>query len=129
MRRTPIRRRPSRKEPMSAEVYETVMSKRAKGRCEAACSPACSRSAGHWHHRKLRSGGGQHTVPNGLAVCAACHSWIHSNPAEAKEHGWIVSKWREPENVPALVGGRKVTLLPDGSTVPSPAEEILGGAE
>lgn len=72
------------------------------------------------HHRKLRSRGGQDTVPNAVALCANDHvlaSWaVHRNPAVATRDGWIVPAHIDPADVPiTLHDGRTVWLTDDGA--------------
>ena len=52
----------------------------------------------HEHHRQLRRGGDDRPV-NLLRVGPILHDWIHKNPAEAKELGWIVSQYEDPADV------------------------------
>jgi len=71
------------------------------------------------HHRKLRSRGGQDTVPNAVALCANCHvagpSAVHRRPADATAAGWIVPAHTDPATVPVqLHDGRVVWLTDDG---------------
>ena len=113
MKRTSLRRGRSRKELMPPEVYEAVMI-RARLGCEAKAAYTCTRRAEHWHHRQLRSRGGAHTVPNGLAVCHACHEWIHQNPARATELGFMVSSWADPAEVPIVKPTGRFLLTEDG---------------
>ena len=59
----------------------------------------CGQEAAHKHHRKLRSQGGDNSPANLIRVCAECHDWIHYNPAEAYEQGYLVKSWQNPEDV------------------------------
>jgi hypothetical protein len=60
---------------------------------------ACQRCAGpgtDWHHRRRRrvkSSHYQHCRCNGVLLCRTCHDWAHSNPAAAREGGFIVSAY------------------------------------
>lgn len=49
---------------------------------------------GQWHHRRSRSvrGDHRHCSCNGIWLCAACHSWVHAHPFEARAKGWIVTR-------------------------------------
>lgn len=67
-----------------AEVFE-----RSHGECEAR-TPVCTLWAEHAHHRKLRSQGGEHSGANEIAVCRACHVFIHARPSLSYERGWLV---------------------------------------
>jgi WhiB family redox-sensing transcriptional regulator len=57
--------------------------------CEAATN-VCRGRASQLHHRKMRSHGGTNDPENLLAVCAWCHDYIHSHPAESYEAGWLI---------------------------------------
>jgi len=59
----------------------------------------CGAVSVHTHHRKLRSQGGDNSPANLIRVCAECHDWIHYNPAEAYEQGYLVKSWQNPEDV------------------------------
>lgn len=86
---------------------------RAGGRCEAGVATECpgrmARDAFEWHHRQLRSQHGDDTHENSLAVCSACHSWIHRHPAASKRLGLIVPSWAHPADY--------ALTLPDGRIV------------
>lgn len=59
--------------------------------CQAntpACPPGVHRAA-HRHHVRLRSQGGGNEASNLIDVCASAHDWIHANPREAAELGFI----------------------------------------
>lgn len=59
-------------------------------RCEATIPGVCTGANEHAHHRRLRSQRGPTTSDNLLAVCNACHTWIHHHRAEAHELGFIL---------------------------------------
>lgn len=101
--------------PMTDELYNLVMD-RAQGRCEAAVPGVCTRQhPSEAHHRQLRSGGGKNLAENLAGVCHLCHGYFHRNPAEARENGWIVSKFvTDPGRVPMVRRGEPVILLADG---------------
>lgn len=45
----------------------------------------------------------QHCACNGIWLCATCHRWVHANPFEARQHGWIVSRHQsDPSSEPVL---------------------------
>ena len=73
-------------QPVAASVQ-----KRSGGRCEAA-TPDCTHRAEHLHHRLMRSQGGPDRAANLLHVCAACHRFIHDNPAMSYETGWLLRR-------------------------------------
>jgi phage terminase large subunit GpA-like protein len=100
-RKTPLkaRWRPSKRslDPVTPETYTLVMA-RADGRCER-CG---ERKILHWHHRLPVEHGGRSTVSNGLALCAACHTWSHNHPVEALAAGWLVERRADPAETPVV---------------------------
>ena len=78
-----------RRKAMPFEVWQYVH-ERADGACEAMIPGVCVGAMQHFHHRKMRSQGGEHTVHNGLGVCHACHAYIHANPAWSYERGLLI---------------------------------------
>ena len=73
------------------------------GRCQALV--ACAGSpAVHRHHRKRRSQGINNYAENLLAVCLACHDWIHSHVAKAYDLGLLVHSWADPAFIPVITG-------------------------
>lgn len=92
---------------------------RAGGHCEAGVSERCpgviSLDAFEWHHRKLRSQGGDDTITNSLALCHHCHEWAHQHPEDARMRGLIVPRVSDPaERAVNLWDGRVVRLTEDG---------------
>jgi hypothetical protein len=69
------------------------------------------------HHRQLRSGGGPDAPRNRITACGTgttgCHGWMHHHRGEAEAGGWIVSRYRLPELVPALHWRLGPVLLTD----------------
>lgn len=98
---------------MPRKGYALVVD-RANGWCEAYASRRCNGQGQHVHHRKLRSGGGLNTAGNCVHVCHECHSYIHANPADSYERGWLVHSWDEPGLVPFLRLGRFVLFDDEG---------------
>jgi hypothetical protein len=81
----------------------------------------CGMLGAHWHHRRSRSVRDEltHSPCNGLWLCAFDHAWVHANPREAREAGFIVSRHEDPRYVPvdhAIHG--LVYLTEDGDTQP-----------
>ena len=113
---------------MPESVYRAVMD-RAEGmapepECEAIVDwSECAGRAHHWHHRVLRSQGGEHTVPNGLGVCDSCHRAIHADTARAYDNGWLVHSWDSPVLTPVLRRGVWVLLNEDGTTTKDTGKE------
>lgn len=59
---------------------------------------------------------------NALLVHPKCHSWIESNRSEAIKHGYLVSQWADPRDVPVYRARKWVMLDDDGglSTLTNP---------
>lgn len=92
---------------------------RASRRCEAGIDPNCpgtlAEDAFEWHHRKLRSQGGNDEHVNSLCLCHDCHVWVHANPSFAKRYGLIVASMGDPESrAVTLWDGRVVSLTAEG---------------
>ena len=98
---------------------------RSGGACERCGRLLVSPDRAERHHRRLRSGGGRDELANLLLLCAACHTTasptsVHANVAEAKKHGWIVTRYRDPSPVPVLHALHGwVVLDNDGTFTPS----------
>ena len=105
--------RKKKKNRVPKDVAEAVI-ERSGGKCEAMNFQYCTGQAEQLHHRQLRSQGGEHTVENIIAVCAADHSRFHREVAEAQSQGWIVRSTQEPAEVPMKYRGRTVVLAADG---------------
>lgn len=89
--------------PTAEEEGRAKVLARSGGDCEG-----CGGSpAGHWHHRKTRGRGGDWSPANGLQLCNTCHDWVHRNPADAYDQGFLVRTEANPEDVPVL---RKMRL-------------------
>lgn len=90
MKRSPLRRRSARTERFDRELRRVTpaLVNRSGGRCELA-DDTCSGEF-HRHHRKMRSQGGDNQIDNLLLVCDRHHRYIHANPAESYDNGWLV---------------------------------------
>jgi 5-methylcytosine-specific restriction endonuclease McrA len=78
-----------------AECRRTVLA-RARGRCEACpkLHDGPGRPAADVHELLPRSAGGSITDPdNCIAICRACHDWIHGHPAESGVLGLLIPSW------------------------------------
>ena len=67
----------------------------------------CSGAANDVHHRQLRGMGGSKLLDypaNLISLCRTCHSYIHANPAESYELGYLVHSWDDPEDIPIVEG-------------------------
>jgi len=99
------------------KVIELVKA-RAGDYCEYCDCPAEETMA--FHHRKLRSRGGEDTVANLVLVHHGCHnmktSSIHLRPGAAEKLGFMVASWQDPEEAPLTrADGSVVLLLNDGT--------------
>lgn len=73
------------------------------------------------HHRRLRGTGGtaasgSHDAANGVALCTWHHAWAHRYRGKAEPQGLIVSRYRDPAEVPLVLDGRgtRLWLTADG---------------
>lgn len=61
----------------------------------------CGAVGAQWHHRRTRAVRDSltHSPCNGVWLDSACHLWVHRHPEEARDSGWIVSRWGDPRTV------------------------------
>ena len=93
MKRSPLKNR-STKETARLRRYEKARAtvyERSGGSCEAR-TPECRGTADQVHHRKGRDGDLVDDVDLLLGVCWACHNYIHHNPANSYERGWMIRR-------------------------------------
>lgn len=94
---------------------------RARRRVLERCGGLCE-CCGEWmgpvwacHHRKLRSQGGDWSLPNLLALLPACHNMssgsVHDQPSASYERGYLVHGAADPESEPVLLHGVRRVLL------------------
>lgn len=91
---------------------------------------ACSDDTGPFalHHRQAKAMGGssrpdRHALSNLLLLCSTtCHPDAHAHPADAREHGWIVSASGDPRSTAVLWRGREVLLCDDGTVEDLPPD-------
>ena len=73
--------------------FQRVIWERSGGMCEAntpACLPGPHRG-GHCHHRSISERRiGLHNPDHGLMTCPEGHAYIHANPAESYDMGWLL---------------------------------------
>jgi len=50
----------------------------------------CRKPADEIHHKAGRNGERLNNVNDFMSVCAPCHRWIHLNPKESREAGWLL---------------------------------------
>ena len=87
MKRTPLRRRSKAKAAADA-IYSAFRAEWLDGR---ACEKCGTAVATEIHHRRTRGHRGHLTLPaNAARLCHACHRWVHDNPREAHDLGWLV---------------------------------------
>lgn len=97
-RRTPLKRTQWTRKPTVRPGWAQARRERldlADGWCEALVPNCCTGVAVHVHHRLRRSQGGTDRLGNLLAVCAACHGWIHAHVAESQARGWLVRSGKD----------------------------------
>jgi hypothetical protein len=96
-RRTPLRRVSLKRQRVNRERRELVRSElMRRPRCEAGhLTPAsCSGYATDIHEPLTRARGGPILDPaNTVAICRACHDWIHDNPQSATRIGLLKPSW------------------------------------
>jgi len=93
LRRTPLKRR-SRKETARLARYQkarAAVAERSGFRCEAR-TRKCEGRLHQVHHRKGRDGDLIDDLDLLLGVCVWCHAYIHENPAESYERGWLIKR-------------------------------------
>lgn len=100
---------------------------RNNGRCEI-CDKRPSTDV---HHRQPRGMGGAtrknaHIVnspANALALCRKCHEWVERNRDEAREKGYLISRYANPLEQPVMyptLFGRQWVILTLDYTVRHP---------
>lgn len=58
-------------------------------RCEIN-TPGCTSVAVEIHHTAYRTGTNYLDTNTWKATCRACHQWVHANPKEARELGFLI---------------------------------------
>ena len=106
-------RKKKKKNRVPKDVAEMIKT-RSDGKCESMNFPICTGHAEYLHHRQLRSQGGEHTIPNLIAVCSPCHTWFHREVKAAQSQGWIVRSVHDPGETVMKYRGRTVLLTADG---------------
>lgn len=99
--------------PIPASSRKAVI-QRASGLCER-----CGAPGHHWHHRRSRSvrDALTHSPANGVLLCSFDHAYVHAKPAQAKEEGFIVSRYQDPRLVPINRWDGAMVYLNDDGTV------------
>lgn len=72
------------------EAVRPILMARSGGRCEAGVAKLCTGVGAHAHHIRRRSQSGANDPENLLWVCHFCHDWLHYNPEQARELGFLV---------------------------------------
>lgn len=105
-------------------VNAQAVHERSGGICEAQIPGICSGRAEHLHHRKFRSGGEDHSVPNLIHICDNCHTRIHAGKATAKKFGWAITSHtaQKPAEYPVLYRGRMAKLTETGGVELQPVK-------
>ena len=141
VRSTPIKARAAKRKPCpAAECSEWIGERPARdgvegrsgGWCEMRVPGVCFGSAANWCHRKAEGQGGLWQASNGLAGCGSgttgCHGWCHSNPAAARDLGWMLLSTAKPLRERAYIhtvrfGLAWVLLADDGDVALAPGLE------
>jgi len=82
-----------KKKPLPQRVRDQVQ-ERDGLRC-VRCGMSLVIQPRHVHHRLPRSGGGEHVLSNLILLCAKCHATVHNSPRQAREDGYIVSRYAD----------------------------------
>lgn len=91
LRRTPVRR-VSKKRARQNRVYTQKRRAFLEGNCHChRCSAAGASTPLEIHHRKGRIGEMLNREEWWFALCNPCHRWVHENPKQARESGYIIS--------------------------------------
>jgi len=90
MRRTAMKRNPSKSKAEFHPSVRAAVERRSLGWCEAD-APGCTRRATVMHHRRRRSQGGAADAENALHVCNPCHLFIHANVELSVSRGWLLT--------------------------------------
>lgn len=77
----------------------------------------CGMAGTDWHHRKRRREGG-HGPGNGATLCGLDHRWVHANPLEARDLGFIVHTADDYLTIPIKTFMGWVLLDDDGGMTP-----------
>jgi hypothetical protein len=83
----PLAPRSSKKEKLDA-LYTIIRKQWMKDHpmCQAKL-PGCSLEAHDIHHKEGKVGELYLDTTNFVSICRNCHTWVHSNPKQAKELG------------------------------------------
>lgn len=90
---------------MTAKPIPLSIRQQVWARSGGLCECGCGQRAIHIHHRKLRSQGGRHELPNLLHLSGACHDRAHANPERAYDLGLLVRSTDNPALVPVRIEG------------------------
>lgn len=114
------RRSPRRTGPDAATVH--AVRERDGHQC-AGCGTASSLTT---QHRRARGMGGtsrrEVNLPSSLlTLCGSgtqgCHGWAEAHPERARELGWSVPSWADPESLPVKYWDGRWYLLVDDTRV------------
>lgn len=90
---------------------KTLVNDRDGGRCLK-----CFGDAEAVHHRIPRGMGGtsddevNYDPANLISLCAKDHAWVHENPGEAYQAGFLVHRWEDPASIP-VQGSSNATFM------------------
>lgn len=103
-----------------------AVEQRENGRCAR-----CGGKGAHWHHRRSRSVRDviTHNPANGVLLCSVDHAYVHANPKQAMEEGFIVSRYDNPTEISfRRWDGRWILPNTEGgfSILSDPADSVNG---
>lgn len=116
-----VAKRPARRRKPTGPTPEelagrALVAARDKGVCIMCGKPGAGLN---WHHRKLRSQGGDWSASNGISLHGSgttlCHGWVHAHPRAATRLGLLVPSRRDPREYPVWSYSRWLLLADDGT--------------
>lgn len=85
MKRSPIKKVSNKRAKQNAE-YSKI---RLQFLDENLYCEICRKPADEIHHKAGRNGDRLNNVQDFMSVCRPCHQYIHANPAESRNKGWL----------------------------------------
>lgn len=130
MRRVAMAVKPPK--PKLTPAQKRPLLDRSGGWCELRIPGVCVEVGHDVAHRIGEGMGGRHgeaakendRLSNTLFACRYCHAWCHSNPADARGHGWMLRNGDDPPAEPVFYCGRWMLLDDEGGAAPHHGEEV-----